>query len=354
MEDTKISKKKKIRTFLWLIILIVSVTNMVILVGKDAKTIYKDNDILQVSEPIFNSLDQSIQIEVKNTSDKALYGINIDLEPVALVEENTTVESRFSLAKLDSGQKAILKQINPDIKEMQSIKINSYYYTDSYGNSYDVTVQEYNKNGKLKVKSIQDEAYKSIKSDKIKLQVSKINEVDKGNKIETEFNIINNSDEKRNIINLVFQETKDNLVVENICIEDIEMLEPKKSTIVKVTSSKDSKLELVEYVYTKEVSQQKYMMRQYEVYPQLETYVRFEYKDPESDRYRSNFILVLGSLTIIATSFIDRIGKKLKDKGIKEENERKVKKGKILSIISWIIVAIYLIFILFIFDKIVF
>ena len=339
MENTKTGKKKKIVIFLWLIILIISV---IILREKDTKTIYKDSDILQVSEPIFNPLDKSTQIEVKNTSDKALYGINIDLESVSLVEENVTLESRFSLAKLDAGQKATLKEINTDIKDVKSTKINSYYYSDSSGKRYDVTIQENNENGKLKIEYIQDEAYKPIDSDEIKLQVIKVNEVDKGDKIETEFNIINNSDENRDIMDLVFQETKENLVIDNIWIEDIETLKPKDSTIVKVTSSKGSKLELVEYAYTKEISKQKHMRIQYEVYPQLETYASFEYEDPEYMSNKNTFVLVLSCLTIVATSFIDMIGKKLK------ENEGKAKKGKVLTIIKLIVIAMYLILILFI------
>ena len=353
MKDKKIRNKNIIGKFYWLLILIILISfiNIIILREKDTKTIYKDNDILQVSEPIFNSLDKSIQVEVKNISDKELYGINVDLELAAIVEENITLESRFSLAKLDSGQKAVLKQINSEIKEIQSIKIDGYYYSDSNGNRYDVTVENNNKNSKLKVKTIQYEDYKNIKSDKIKLQVSKIKESDKGDKVETEFNITNNSNEKKNIINLVFQETKDNIVVNNILIENCEKLNPDQSTRIKVTSSKDSELELVEYVYTKKVSQQKHMITQYDIYPQLETYVSFEYTDPTTVNYMSNFTLLSSILIIIVTSIIDRVAKKSKYKGIKEENEREVKKGKMLSIASWTIVVIYLIFIYLITIK---
>ncbi len=345
-------KKKLVKTLLCLsaIILLIIAINVGIIGGNSYKnTVYKNSDKLKVSTPIFINSDnkdsisnKSIKVEIENTSKDTIYDIYIDIDLISSNEDNVYYEERFALDQLSSGQSAVLTNMVDDVDIEQKLKIKAYYYTNSKGESFEVTKVENHKDGKFMIKSYDNEEFNPLTNDIDRIRISNIKDTIKDNKKEYEFEVKNISNEKLEAINISFQETDNNVVVKSVDVEEIGKLNKDESTTIKVISSKDKELELSKYTYfiVREDKNPK-MNECYYVYPKSNIYSFFEYEDLEEMSTRNNIIIILNLVIIITCNQIDRISKKLNESGIKENDKIKIKKGKKLKIISWTIIIIY-------------
>lgn len=288
------------------------------------------------------------QIKVKNISNDTIYGLSINLYEQETNEDNVYVLPSYNLEILKPGDVAVLSTVHEDIKEGEQFLVSDYEYFDKTGDYFNSIVN----NSKKAVKDNNfKREFKNATSDVKIIKVNYMKTIKENGKEYLELELVNTSNHHLKDVYLNFGEYYNNTVVGSIS-EDVGKLSPNQSKIIKVEHKDGVSLELEGYNYiitnhgsSKNDNDEKMYNR---VFIEENIYDSFDIEKMQNEQKLNKIILFLNIIIILATNLISVIGDRLKKKGEAEDNEKYIKKSKLLMILKNIFLVVYILIILFI------
>lgn len=350
-----------------------SLKNIDIEYGEETSYIPPEKNVLSVGQPKYVNYEEIkcddkyiskdnkskySQINIKNTSNHALYNIWIDLKQQEMNEKSAFLVPAYILTSLKPGESAVLSYQHKDLKENQPLTIDSYTYMDGKGKTFKINnTQASDTNNTSTYIETKKKAFKyedlTNDIDKITRENTKI--VESNGKRYLNIDIKNNSELELKDVNLNFKEYYNDIVVGEKTYIGPRNLAPKEKTTIEVEVKDDIKLELQEYVYSiNDASSKDKYNKVYSVFVNEGKYHLEEYVDSEVQKNRSMIFLTSSFLVLTIVGILDMYCNKLKKKSELEDNEYYKNKANVVKIIRQAIYTVYMILIiyLFCFDKI--
>ncbi len=196
------------------------------------------------------------QVKVKNISDETVYDISIVLKEQATNESNTYIVPSYHIYILKPGETALLSTQHENIKDDNVLRVASYEYTDTQGNSFTV-----NRESDFKPSQAQNthkgivtvDANETFQCKKITDEIRRIDIKDtriikKDEQQYLEVDIENVSDENIQSGNINFVESYNGNIIGNL-IEDTGELKPNQIKTVRLDYKNDVQIKLIGYDY---------------------------------------------------------------------------------------------------------
>lgn len=288
------------------------------------------------------------QIKVKNNSSETLYEISIGLKEQEMNNPSEFIIPSYSIEVLEPGESAILSNRHENLKDGEKLEIDRYSYCDGKGKSYEVTKRIEDGKIKLGISSDRDDKfykYHDITPKVDAISFKYISEKEENNKIYYELEIKNNSKIDVDKIHLTLNEEFDGNIVGSYYVGYSGKLKPGETGTLKFNTSKDIKLDMVYYGYvTYNEPDKEETISDYYIYVKQGKYKFYNYEDLEVSSRRTLYLSISNVIVISAFWILDAFSKKMKNKGILENNEKYIKISITLSRIRIAILILYVIF----------
>ena len=205
-------------------------------------------------------------------------------------------------------------------------------------NTKGIVTVDANNTYQLKTKKITDEIRR--------IDIKDIRIINKDEQQYLEVDIENVSDKNIQSANINFVESYNGNIIGNL-IEDTGELKPNQIKTVRVDYENDVQIKLIGYDYRIYDSKSKNKVTYlYDVFLEEGLYRTYDYEDLTASNNKSLIIGISNFIVISIFWIIEIIVKKLKEKGVSENNEAYINRAKYLNILKF---AIFILYILYIF-----